>query len=1096
MNKFLLSLALAVGFGSAASAQTYEATPFADLQTGDVVAIVDTNGKYAIPNAKATAKGQVTAETVALSADNNTVTTSDMSPFLFTVTKTADGVTFKSNASTDADPWYLYCIADNNGVRVATTTEGNVFTLDQNFLNTTVTNSKTGALETRYLGVYNKSNWRCYTTIHSNIAATKIAFFKETATASTVYKPTFTPAGGTYYEPQTVNIECSTEGATVEYSLDEKATWTAYTGAITVDKTTTVYARATKDGVTAESSATYEIVTPTKYASFAEMMTMDLPAKGQESEVFTINFDATVVYQSGKYTYLYDGKDYALYYLDNPGLAQYNTLKAGWLAKISNYNNLYEVVPVTTPVKGEDVTTLPTAEVVDASAITAENQAKYVTLKGVELAAATPANAAQFTGTVGGTEVNFYNRFTLPEVAAGTYDVTGFIAVFNTTVQLYPTSFDEPAPTPVEPDYTLVLDWQTEVDTNTGSTAENRFAAANPVTGEILVPNKKTEIIYAITKDGITQKYDASGTALKITTAIGCDTKGNVVLGLGWPNATMSKNLLLISADGSVRNEVDMTTVASDYAGGRVDFFGRILGDVMGEGGLLNVHSPASRAMYALKLVNGAADEVIASLDFDPTGYSNQPNICVPMGATYEDQVALGDEVGDMATPSYLYGRGASMMYYDTEAQAYAKHVIYNDNKPSCYGFDTFFMDGVRYFVQSTGAGNYADGLVIYTIDAEGNNKVVASYDLAAPSLTSSNYVSLNAYPRANGKTVDIYQFTAGKYARHFIFGEQPAAIEVAAPTFDPAAGEVAKGTEVTINCATEGAKLTITINNGDIIVADAPYTFAVNEATTVEAFAFVTSYGATYDSEAVTAEYTVKADAPVTGKEYVLVTTEDNLKENANYVLYGVSTQKFSGVSYTSEAIMSTTINGTDKPVFASIEKGETTFTLENDLLTLSDNVENVALLQLEKSTEAGKWALKLGDKYLQGGHATSNIMGLSDTPYWATITLDANGQVAIVFDKNPEGSTNVNLLYNVNASSNGTNPRFSCYKSTPNAQMAKPYLYLDKVQSGVENVGVDNDDNAPVEYYNLQGIRVNNPGAGQILIRRQGSKVSKVIL
>lgn len=33
------------------------------------------------------------------------------------------------------------------------------------------------------------------------------------------------------------------------------------------------------------------------------------------------------------------------------------------------------------------------------------------------------------------------------------------------------------------------------------------------------------------------------------------------------------------------------------------------------------------------------------------------------------------------------------------------------------------------------------------------------------------------------------------------------------------------------------------------------------------------------------------------------------------------------------------------------------------------------------------------------------------------------------------------------------------------------------------------------PVEYYNLQGVRVDNPQPG-IYIRRQGSKVSKVLL
>lgn len=43
----------------------------------------------------------------------------------------------------------------------------------------------------------------------------------------------------------------------------------------------------------------------------------------------------------------------------------------------------------------------------------------------------------------------------------------------------------------------------------------------------------------------------------------------------------------------------------------------------------------------------------------------------------------------------------------------------------------------------------------------------------------------------------------------------------------------------------------------------------------------------------------------------------------------------------------------------------------------------------------------------------------------------------------------------------------------------------------TGIENVAIDT--NAPVEYYNLQGVRVANPGAGMYL-RRQGSTVEKV--
>lgn len=58
----------------------------------------------------------------------------------------------------------------------------------------------------------------------------------------------------------------------------------------------------------------------------------------------------------------------------------------------------------------------------------------------------------------------------------------------------------------------------------------------------------------------------------------------------------------------------------------------------------------------------------------------------------------------------------------------------------------------------------------------------------------------------------------------------------------------------------------------------------------------------------------------------------------------------------------------------------------------------------------------------------------------------------------------------------------------------------YVDKVHvvfvsdnAGVSGIAVDN--NAPVEYFNLQGIRVANPTNG-IFIKRQGSKATKVIL
>ena len=53
---------------------------------------------------------------------------------------------------------------------------------------------------------------------------------------------------------------------------------------------------------------------------------------------------------------------------------------------------------------------------------------------------------------------------------------------------------------------------------------------------------------------------------------------------------------------------------------------------------------------------------------------------------------------------------------------------------------------------------------------------------------------------------------------------------------------------------------------------------------------------------------------------------------------------------------------------------------------------------------------------------------------------------------------------------------------------------LPFDLDGAGVSDIAVDG--NAPVEYYNLQGVRIANPEAGSICIRRQGSTASKVLV
>ena len=58
-----------------------------------------------------------------------------------------------------------------------------------------------------------------------------------------------------------------------------------------------------------------------------------------------------------------------------------------------------------------------------------------------------------------------------------------------------------------------------------------------------------------------------------------------------------------------------------------------------------------------------------------------------------------------------------------------------------------------------------------------------------------------------------------------------------------------------------------------------------------------------------------------------------------------------------------------------------------------------------------------------------------------------------------------------------------------------ADNFTLAHMIQTSITPV-VTNSDNAPVEYYNLQGIKITTPVSGQIYIVKQGSTARKVMM
>ncbi|MBW6516607.1 MAG: chitobiase/beta-hexosaminidase C-terminal domain-containing protein [Candidatus Cloacimonetes bacterium] len=79
-----------------------------------------------------------------------------------------------------------------------------------------------------------------------------------------VATPTFSPLGGTYYEPQTVTITTITDNATVYYRYDIEDPWNEYLSELYIEESTTIWAYAAKAGMLDSEivTATYIITEP------------------------------------------------------------------------------------------------------------------------------------------------------------------------------------------------------------------------------------------------------------------------------------------------------------------------------------------------------------------------------------------------------------------------------------------------------------------------------------------------------------------------------------------------------------------------------------------------------------------------------------------------------------------------------------------------------------------------------------------------------------------------------------------------------------------------------------------------------------------
>ena len=411
---------------------TWTKVELADIAETDTVAITMTKGDktWVLPTTGEGSRNQPLATEVAVK--DSTLTTSGSDGFGWTITAVGGGGYHIKTGSS-----YLYLTATNNGMRIGKTEC--VWSLStDNYLTAKDSNG-----DSRYLGVYNGTDWRCYTNTTGNIAGQTLNFWKLDA-AKKVATPTASPAAGEVVKGTQITFSCTTEGAKILYATDGKTFSEGTTATVNEDVTFTV--KATKDGMTDSNTATFAYTVKAEEPTTVPISTA---LAGEKDAFFTVKGVVTLV--DGQNYYLQDATGGICLRLASKTteIALGDTIIG--TGKRDTYNGLPQLGSGTFQ-KSSGLTL--SAKSTTIGALSPTDVCTYVTISGVEVTEVYDNNGSfkQPNITVKGADgktIQLYKAVINKvdgewEYKVGdTLDITAAVGIFNGTLQLRNTNADE-----------------------------------------------------------------------------------------------------------------------------------------------------------------------------------------------------------------------------------------------------------------------------------------------------------------------------------------------------------------------------------------------------------------------------------------------------------------------------------------------------------------------------------------------------------------------------------------------------------------------------------------------------------------------------
>ena len=429
---------------------------------------------------------------------------------------------------------------------------------------------------------------------------------------------------------------------------------------------------------------------------------------------------------------------------------------------------------------------------------------------------------------------------------------------------------------------------------------------------------------------------------------------------------------------------------------------------------------------------------------------------------------------GATPTTSSTKYTGAFTLTSNATVKAIAVKTGWNNSSVASASF-TYTVETVATPVIAPNGGELKYGNNTVTIAcATADATIYYTTNGATPTTSSTKYTG--AFTLTSNATVKAIAVKTGWNNSSVASASFTYTVEtVATPVIAPNGGEIEAGTTISISCATSGATIYYSTNGAEpTTVYSAP--FALNEAATVKAVAKKTGWN---NSATAQASFTIKQEVvepeepeieepeepEFVGKTWTVNLKSGKVDDNNGYI----ATFSASVAVTLPEDVTAYVVTRTLLSYIYTSEVSGKTIPANTGVILFSENGGNITITEAAADATVAKIS-------------TNKLIATGDN------SVKTSSNKCFVLQEKSGSMTFVKVSKNTTVAANTAYLEGSSWYSSMKLSVDNENPEV----SGVEGVEAEN---AEVEYYNLQGVKVENPEKG-IFIKKQGNKTTKVVL